>query len=345
MRMTYGHGGTRMGRVIVTSLLPESSPMPLWLRLLLVAIWIAVLALVSLFGTPKSSVRMNTIIDISQLTVKPPPAFEKLIRPKPEQVLPINPPPLLPEAVPEQVIRKPLERSAVLPPPEEVTRTSIARSSNANLPDLTESRANVTRERRAVETESSAAAAIRLRRESTPGEMLTEKTAISRSRGATVVDAPAVKDRAAVLRRAPSGSLPDTGVGTPQRPVMRSERSVSQMEEKGPRAVASRERTKFAGGNEGEPSSPAPSSVGLARGVALQNLEICSSPLLEEEDIKAILRVVGSRQSCSDQKGEFQFKGTKRISSFNLVVFPSPGRKPSNRCEELENAFKCLKAH
>lgn len=344
MRMTYGHGGTRMGRINVTSSLPEYSPMPRGLKLLLAAVWLAVLALISLFGTPGPSAKMKTIIDISQLTVKPPPPFEKVVKPKPEQVIPAPPPPP-PEAVPEPVARKTIERLAAPPPLEELPRTSIARTSTANLPDLAESQARVTRERRSVETESTAAAAVRLRRDTTPGEFLSEKTAIARSRGAAVVDTPAAKDRAAVLRRSPSGTLPDAGAATATRPVMRNERSISQVDESAPRAVASRERTKYSGGSDGEPAAPASSSGGLARGVALQNLEICSGPLLEEEGIKAILRVIGSRQSCSDQKGEFQFKGTKRISSFNLVVFPSPGRKPSNRCEELENAFKCLKAH
>jgi hypothetical protein len=113
------------------------------------------------------------------------------------------------------------------------------------------------------------------------------------------------------------------------------------MEESAPRVVASRERSKPAGGEAGESAA----SIGLARGVSLQSLEICSSPQLQEEAIMAILRVVGSRKSCTDGKGEFQFKGTQRISSFNLVIFPAPGRKPSNRCEELENAYKCLKTN
>jgi hypothetical protein len=74
------------------------------------------------------------------------------------------------------------------------------------------------------------------------------------------------------------------------------------------------------------------------------SLEICASTQEEEDDIKAVLGVVGSRQSCTDEKGEFRFRGTKRISSFNLMIYPGKGRRPSNRCEELENAYRCLKA-
>jgi hypothetical protein len=117
---------------------------------------------------------------------------------------------------------------------------------------------------------------------------------------------------------------------------------VGPVEEGGQRVVATRERSKVSGGGgEGEGAS----SVGLVRGVTLMSLEICSSPKKQEDDIKAILSVVGSRPSCADEKGEFQFKGTQRISSFNLMIYPSKGRKPSNRCEELENAYKCLKTH
>jgi hypothetical protein len=168
-------------------------------------------------------------------------------------------------------------------------------------------------------------------------EVPTEKTTISRSRGATAMDASQEKDRIVVARRSPAAELP--AAAQPQWPALRSERSARPLEETAPRTVTSRERSKLAAGEAGLSAT----SIGLARGVSLQSLEICSSPQLQEEGIMAILRVVGSRQSCTDGKGEFQFKGTKRISSFNLMIFPSPGRKPSNRCEELENAYKCLK--
>jgi hypothetical protein len=341
MRMAFGHGGTRLERVIVNGSLPETAPTPLWLRLLLLAVWIVVVVLVSRYVLPNASLPMKTIIDISKLTVKPPPALEKPVRPKPERILPVeSPPPPLPTALPEPVIRKPLERRTTAPPLAEVNRPAIARSSTANLPDLAVTQPLVSRERRHVAAENAPVLATRPRRETAVAETPPEKTTISRSRGATAMDMPAAKDRI-VVRRAQSGELPAAGSGIPQRPVVRSERSASPLEESAPRVIAARERTKLASGGEGESSA----SIGLARGVSLQSLEICSSPQLQEEGIMAILRVVGSRQSCTDEKGEFQFKGTKRISSFNLMIFPSPGRKPSNRCEELENAYKCLKAH
>ena len=77
--------------------------------------------------------------------------------------------------------------------------------------------------------------------------------------------------------------------------------------------------------------------------ISLMDLQICRSPQIEEDAIKAVLSVVGSRESCTDQKGLFQFMGTARISSFNLMISPARGRKPTNRCEELENAYRCLK--
>ena len=337
MRMAYGHSGARLQRVIVTGSLPGSVPTPLWLKLVLLAVWIVVLALISRYALPKATLPMKTVIDISKLTVKPPPALEKPKIPKPERILPVEPPPPMPTAPPEAVIRKPLERQTTAPLLPEVNRPAIARSSTTHLPELAENQPRITRERRQVDTESAPVSAIRPRRETLSAEAPTEKTTISRSRGVTAMEASDAKDRIAVVRRLPSAELPAAG----QRPAVRSERSARPMEESTPRVVASRERSKIAGGEAGESAA----SIGLARGVSLQSLEICSSPQLQEEGIMAILRVVGSRQSCTDGKGEFQFKGTQRISSFNLMIFPTPGRKPSNRCEELENAYKCLKNH
>ena len=161
------------------------------------------------------------------------------------------------------------------------------------------------------------------------------------------MDSSIAKDRITVLRRTtPSGDLSSAaGNGIPQRSIQRSQRTagtVGPAEEGGQRVVATRERSTVSGGGaDGESSS----SVGLVRGLSLMSLEICSSPQKQEEAIKAVLSVVGSRQSCSDEMGEFQFKGTQRISSFNLMIYPSKGRRPSNRCEELDNAYKCLKIH
>jgi hypothetical protein len=341
MRMAYGHSGTRLQRIVVTGSLPVSAPTPLWLKLVLLATWIIVVALVSRYALPKTSLPMKTVIDISKLSVKPPPAMVKPIRPKPEQVLPTEPPPkTLPDKAPEPLIRKPLERQTIAPQIVEVNRPAISRPHPSQSPDFVENRTHVTRERRPVDAENTPTLTVRPRREAMTVEAPSEKTNISRARGVTVMDAPDAKDRI-VVRRAPSGDLPVATSGSTQRPVMRNERSVTPVVETAPRAAASRERTHIAGGVEGESTA----AIGLARGVSLQSLEICSSPQLQEEGIRAILRVVGSRLSCTDEKGEFQFKGTKRISSFNLLIFPSPGRKPSNRCEELENAYKCLKTH
>lgn len=343
MRMSYGHSGSRLERVIITGSIPPPSPFPLWLKLLLLATWFVVLALISRYALPKASLPMKTVIDISKLTVKPPPALEKPKPLKPEPVRPVElpepapSPPPPPAAPPETVIRKPQPRQTTAPLVPEVNRPAIARPSTTHLPDLAESPPRITRERQHVVTESAPAPAIRPRRETMTAEAPTEKTTISRSRGATAMDASQEKDRIVVARRSPAAELP--AAAQPQRPAVRSERSARPLEETAPRAVASRERSKLADGEAGL----AATSIGLARGVSLQSLEICSSPQLQEEGIMAILRVVGSRQSCTDGKGEFQFKGTKRISSFNLMIFPSPGRKPSNRCEELENAYKCLK--
>jgi hypothetical protein len=107
-----------------------------------------------------------------------------------------------------------------------------------------------------------------------------------------------------------------------------------------PRVAAQRERSQPTGSSSGE--TPAPG--GLRRGVSLTSLQICSGTRQEEDAVKTVLALVGSRQSCSDGNGEYHFTGTQRISSFNLIIYPARGRTPSNRCEELENAYRCLKS-
>lgn len=348
LRMTYGHGGTKLERVMVSAAHWEPAPTPRWLRLLMVAVWIVVPALISLYALPKSSVQQKTIIDISKLTIKPPPALEKplLARPKP------TPPPIepTPEPAPQQEpIRepeaiKPAERLTIAPPPTEIKRPTISRPAAPNLPEVRDLQPRVSRERSRVETVTEPVTKERIRRETSVSEAPSERTAITRSRGVTAMDATGAPDQVAVRRRtAPSADHSSAAGGeSPQRSIQRSQRPAAPAGGEEQRVVATRERSKVAGAaGDGDGASP----VGLTRGVTLMNLEICSSPQKQEEAIRAVLGVVGSRQSCRDDKGEFQFKGTQRISSFNLMIYPSKGRRPSNRCEELENAYTCLKTH
>lgn len=339
MRMAYGHGGTRLERLLVSSPHQEPTPLSLRMKLLLLATWITVPVLVSLYAIPTTSLPMKTVIDISRLPVKPPPELGKPVIPEPKPVTPVDrqdvPP--LPVTAPEQAVEQPRVRQTIAPQVEEIKRPSIARSA-ANLPDLAESQPLVSRERGRVDTEVEMTPAPRLRRGAVPAEALPERTAVSRSRGALSLDEPGAGERVAVLRRQPAGEPPVAGSRAQQR-VVRSERSYAPLEEDAPRTVTTRERAGVAGGGAGL-SAP---TAGVMRGVSLMSLEICSSTRQQEEAIKAILAVVGSRQSCRNEKGEFQFRGTKRISSFNLMIFPSQGRKLSNRCEELEDAYKCLK--
>ncbi len=349
MRMAYGHGGTKLQRIPVSASHREPAPTPLWLRLVLLVVWIVVPLLVSLYAVPKSSVPTKTIIDISRLTIKPPPPVpEKPVLPRTKQAPPrenpVEPAPK-PEMIREPEVKKPLERQTIAPPSVEMRRPSISRSFAPVLPDVSEHQPLVARERSRIEPGIESVSKERIRREATTREAPAERTAITRSRGATAMDSSIAQDRVAVLRRtAPSGDLSPAGSGIPQRSIQRSQRTAGvaePVEEAGQRVVATRERSRAAGGADADNSS----SVGLVRGLSLMSLEICSSPQKQEEAIKAVLNVVGSRQSCRDEKGEFQFKGTQRISSFNLMIFPSKGRRPSNRCEELDNAYTCLKTH
>lgn len=335
--MTYGHGGTRLERLLVAGHHQEPSSLPLRLKLLLGAIWIIVPVLVSLYAIPKTSLPMKTVIDVSRLSVKPPPELAKTVISEPKPSAPVEQPETLPpKPVPEQAVEPPRIRQTITPQAEEKIRPDIARPA-ASLPDLAEVRPQVSRDRRHPETEIETSAAPRLRRGTVPAESPSERTAVSRSRGARLPDMPAAGDRGVAVRRQPADEPVMSGMQ--QQRAARNAPPYASPEENAPRAVTARERTSVGVGVNGQPGPTA----GVVHGVSLMSLEICSSSRQQEESIKAILAVVGSRQSCRNEQGEFQFKGTKRISSFNLVIFPSKGRRLSNRCEELEYAYNCLK--
>jgi hypothetical protein len=351
MRRAYGHGGTRLEHIIVSAPPMESPPTPLWLKLPVLALLLAIPVLVSLYAVPTTTIPQRTVIDISKLTIQPPPVLLKPEIPKPEPVRPVErtvEPPPKPEAPPAQTTQKTIERKSLIPVPTEMQRPAISRSTPTTLPGDGAYQPRVTRERRQVALEGGGtiSTSTRLRREAVVGEAPSDKTSITRSRGATAMDSSIARERVAVLRRtSPAGesSAGSIGIGTAQRPTtVRSGRASGPLEESAPRITATKERTKLSGSGGAGGDGESTSSIGLVRGVSLMSLEICSSSQLQEEKIKDVLSVVGSRQNCRDEKGEFQFKGTKRVSSFNLMIFPSQGRKPSNRCKELEYAYTCL---
>jgi hypothetical protein len=79
------------------------------------------------------------------------------------------------------------------------------------------------------------------------------------------------------------------------------------------------------------------------KGVPLDNLNACSNALDERMLKKKILNIVGNKKECYSQDvGEYLFMGTVRFASFDMKILPRAGRKLSNRCEELRNAFHCL---
>jgi hypothetical protein len=335
MRMAYGHGGTRLERILVAAPPGGSAPAPLWLRLLLLAAWLAVPVLIGRYAVPTAT-QPTTIIDASRLDVKPPPLPEPAVIQEPPRVRPVEPPPQ-PAPSPLHTAQRPLEQ-----PPEELAPPAITRPAAANVPDVTEYQPRIVRERARASAETGAPSAPRIRRETAAGEAPSARNSITRARSASAAEAPAAKERLAPLRRAPlAESQPQVGAAA-QRPVASRDRSSWSETTEGstPRIAATRGRAQAAG-DGGSAGAPSP---GLARGVSFMDLGICASDQEAEDDIKAVLSVVGSRQSCTDEKGEFRFRGTKRISSFNLMIYPGKGRRPSNRCEELENAYRCLKA-
>lgn len=162
---------------------------------------------------------------------------------------------------------------------------------------------------------------------------------------------------ARIERRAPavSGNLSATpsprrqmarlqvGEETGAVPAARIQRSLPAVSDTQGRSATDRamERKRgalpIAGDGSGEPGGGKPR--GQVRGVPFQSLDICPNVRDEEEKVRKVLAVVGARSSC----GEYRFMGAERISSFNMLIdVPKGGRRLSNRCEELDYAFKCL---
>ncbi len=357
MRRSYGYGGTRLERVIVCPPPMETPPMPLWLKLPALALLLVLPFLIGRYAVPTSNMPMRTVIDISKLTIEPPPPMIfKPERPKPEPVRPPERVAELPpktETPPPQAIQRVTERSTFSPAPAETQRPTISRNPRSDLAGGGTYRPGIIRERRQVDIGGGGtAAATRIRREVVVGEAPSAGATISRSRsgGANAMDSSLATRDAIVVRRrsAPAGGAYGSGgigIGTSQGPtVIRRGRpsGPTSGEGGGIRVAATRERSRSGNGSGGGSGEGESSSVGAVRGISLMSLEICSSAQLQEEKTKDVLSVVGSRRSCRDEKGEFQFRGTRRVSSFNLIIFPSQGRKPSNRCKELEYAYNCL---
>jgi len=344
MRMCYGRSGNRLARVLVSAPCRESAPDPRWLKVLEVLFWILIPALVIRFAVPPTP-RQMTVIDASRLMEKPSVPLEKTViaeskpLPKVETLAPQDRPQV-------ETAQKPLDHPRASQ--REEVRPSLVRPSGARDAETLEYTPRIARERVRPEEGIGTPLATHIGRKTAVNAAPAGGVTITRTRGAVAVDVPvAAGYRVAALRRAPAtGNVASGGAtgGVVLRPganLGRSSGGVATAGGSGPIVVASRERTSATGSGGGEGSS----AVGLVRGVSLMNLEICSSPQEEEDHVRAVLGVVGSRRSCVSDKGEFQFKGTTRVSSFNLMIFPSKGRRPSNRCEELEYAYRCLTTH
>jgi hypothetical protein len=348
MRMSYGRSGSRLGRVLVSAPFRESAPNPRWLRVVEVFFWILVPVLVIRFAVPPTP-RQMTVIDTSRLMEKPLPELEKPIVPEIQQ-LPKVKPPVVSVAKQDrsqvEIAPKPLEHGSV---PLQEKSPTLVRPSGNRVASASEFQPRIARERVSLQTETGTPSATRIRRETVVSDSPSGGVTIARTRGAVTVDVPvAAGYRVAPLRGTPVAGDVASGGGAGTGMVLRSTKHSgrsygygSTTEGSGPIVIASRGRASATGTGGGQGSS----AVGLVRGVSLMSLDICPSPQEEEDHIRAVLGVVGSRQSCTNDKGEFQFRGTKRISSFNLMIYPANGRRPSNRCEELEYAYRCLTTH
>ncbi|MBU5637798.1 hypothetical protein KOM00_13775 [Geomonas sp. Red69] len=357
-----GHGGTRLRHILVCAEHEMRPPVPLWLRGSVVAALVLVALCVSRFQMPGAPVSKRTIMDVSRLDLKAPPAHPRTLPPVEKPVparqnprtmyaLDLKPPQYRP---PEpggrehagQPRNAPLRHEVDYP--AELQRPAIARASGYQSGSEVTLYPAVARERKGTEPFDALGGApperlpaARLRKEAgsveVGGRPSPKSTYIYRVRGGP--NAVPAADEPIYLPQRPARAVEVGGSAPPLRvAAVRSAPQVSIEEPKGGPVQAARQRSKSPAG-----SGANGSEVALARGVSLMSLKICDSALQQEESIKAVLSVVGSRSSCSSDKGEFQFKGTKRVSSFNLIIFPSRGREPSQRCEELEYAYDCLK--
>ncbi|MBJ6800612.1 hypothetical protein [Geomonas propionica] len=359
-----GHGGTRLKHVLVCAEHELRPPIPWWLRLAVVTALILVVLCVSRFQMPGAPVGKRTIMDVSRLELKAPPAHPKKIAPvekpvvaqqKPRTVyaLDLKPPQYRPPEPGREHAGEggraghaPLRHEVDYP--AELPRPAVARSYGYQSGSEVALYPAVARERKGAEAydeqhgaASARVPATRLRREAGSAEVggrpTPKSTYIYRVRGgpasAVLADDPVARPQRPTRAVEVGGSAP-----APRVAAVRSAPEVTIEEPKGAQPLTARQRSKSPAG-----SGAGGSEVALARGISLMSLKICDSALQQEEAIKAVLSVVGARASCTSDKGEFQFKGTKRVSSFNLMIYPSRGREPSQRCEELDYAYDCLK--
>jgi len=334
--MSYGHGGTKFQKVLVAVPPPETPPMPLWQRLLLLVVWLAIPVLVCLYALPTST-RLPTIIDISKLELKPLPEPKPVIkeppRPKPEEKQPEPPPPL-----PEQVKQRPQEQ-----PPEAPVRPQITRQTK-QVQEAQDYQPRIARARVKAGSDVAVPTPGPIRRQAAQSEAPSASPKINRTRGAVAVDLPGGTERVMPYRRSAAAVGTLGGLDSGPRVVTHRSRTAGGPSGNGdvasPRVIASRGRAQTSGTDTGQGKGV--SAMDMSR-ISLMSLQVCASPQMEEDAIKAVLSVVGDRDSCTDQKGKFYFLGTARISSFNLMITPAKGRKPTNRCEELEYAYRCLK--
>jgi hypothetical protein len=339
MRRTYGYGWNGSERILVSSPYAELAPASRWYWIASLAVLLVVPALVSRYELPKA-VQQRTVIDMSMLQVKSVPETPVVTKPRPvPTVEPRSEPQVKPEAPSAPAAARTLEKPSLAPPTAPVpviTRPTLTR-------ELPLSQQRIARERSRNDFDPVAPAAARIRQETTgsAGEPAA-RTAITRTRGAAAADVPVGRERVAPLHRAAPSVEGTEGTRVAVRYAAYKGRAMvsSGTTEGLAQRVAARAQISPSTGS-GDAGSAA--AIGVGRWVSLMSLETCPSQQEEEDAISRVLGVVGSRHSCSNSLGEFRFKGTKRISSFNLMIYPANGRRPSNRCEELEHAYKCLK--
>lgn len=377
VRQQYGRSGSRLNGVLVVCL-PPISVDSIWLRFVMTFLWILIAVTFCRYSVP-SPAEKETVIDTSRIAdMKELQELEiaKKLQTPPEEIQPADPEPEPPKAIIEKTIdplsvplpevAKPLTitrpsqaNQSLEPPPVRTTRDRMMTAEEARMPS-----ARIVRDASRI-TEAESRTERKVREFAAPvsasGERITIRQAASRTaivetraeRKARVFEAAPISatearvtirqqnSNAKMLKEDPTIrrtiARQQVGADYASTPTARIERTMPVASVSSRIIVKNREREQLPVSGTGSGTGAA--GRGKVQGVSFQSLDVCPTVREEEEKIRRLLSMVGTSSSC----GEFRFTGTDRISSFNMLIDAPKGRRLSNRCEELDNAFNCLK--
>jgi hypothetical protein len=345
IRQAYGRSGSRLDGVLVCTP-PMAATDSTWIRVAMVLFWLLIALFFSRYTQPVTGGKSTVEIDTSKLLEK-----EKLAEPEmPEQQMkpPVEneqPPPVNVSEPPRATTEKVQETPPVLRPetekPLRITRPSPATTGiEPPVP------ARPTRERITASSETTSAPVARIVRETQHRSEQSEVRSDRRMRE-FIQPVDAGQERLTIRRQPVVDENLSNTTATAQRQILRAQtitdgqaNPTARIERKSAAANAS-VSTVAKNRDREQPTSSVSEGTGSGkvRGVSFHTLDVCPNIRDEEEKIRKVLSILGGRTAC----GEYSFTGTSRISSFNMLINTAKVRGSSNRCEELENAYNCLK--